>query len=210
MPPGDAFLAFGLLSFLLIIVPGPSVLFTISRALTVGRRAALVTVLGNAVGVYAQVAAVAVGIGALLERSVEVFTVVKLAGAAYLIYLGVRAIRRRGELTLDTAVTPKRAGRLVVDGFVVGFANPKSIVFLALVLPQYLGSSVSNPPVQMLVLGAVFPLIALVSDSLWAMIAGTARAWFAKSPRRLAVVGGTGGLVMIGLGVKVAFTSKAD
>lgn len=205
MPSGDAFLAFSLLSFLLIVVPGPSVLFTVGRALTVGRRAALVTVLGNVTGVYMQVVAVAVGIGALLERSVEVFTVVKLIGAAYLIYLGVRAFVKRDQLTLDASVAPRGVGRTMVDGFVVGFANPKSIVFLALLLPQYLGS-----PAAMLVLGAVFPLIALVSDSAWALAAGTARTWFAKSPRRLALLGGTGGLVMIGLGVKVAFTSKAD
>jgi threonine/homoserine/homoserine lactone efflux protein len=207
MPSADAFLAFSVLSFLLIAVPGPSVLFTISRALTVGRRAALLTVLGNAVGVYAQVVAVAVGIGALLERSVEVFTVVKLVGAGYLIYLGVQAIRKRNALAFDPEVTPKGTTRVLADGFVVGFANPKSIVFLALVLPQYLPGA---RPVEVLVLGAVFPLIALVSDSLWAMVAGTARAWFAKSPRRLALLGGTGGAVMIGLGVKVAFTSKAD
>src|ERR1044072_5744167 len=98
MPSADAFLAFSVLSFLLIAVPGPSVLFTISRALTVGRRAALLTVAGNELGVCVQVAAVAFGVGAVLERSAQVLVAVKLAGAAYLVFLGVQAIRHRGSM----------------------------------------------------------------------------------------------------------------
>ncbi len=154
------------------------------------------TAVGGQIGVYLQVTAVAFGIGALVERSVAVFTVIKLAGAAYLIYLGVQAWRHRGSLraALDAPVEPKSLGRILWDGTVVGASNPKAIVFFAAVLPQFVNRSAGHVPVQMLLLGAVFITIAVLSDSTWALAAGTARAWIARSPRRLALVGGTGGL----------------
>ncbi|MBK1788180.1 LysE family translocator [Prauserella cavernicola] len=206
--------AFAALTFLMVVVPGPSVLFTISRALTVGRRDALLTVLGNAVGVYAQVVAVAFGLGTLVESSAIAFTIVKLAGAAYLVYLGVQAWRHRRTLAdvfrAGVAATRGHTLRVLRDGFVVGFANPKSIVFLAAVLPQFVNHGSGSVPLQILVLGIVLPVIALLSDSAWAFVAGTARDWFARSPRRLELVGGTGGLTMIGLGATLAFTGRKD
>jgi threonine/homoserine/homoserine lactone efflux protein len=201
---------FGLTSVVLIAVPGPSVLFTVSRALTVGRRDALLTVVGNAMGCYCQVVAVAFGLSALVQRSAEVFTVIKLVGAAYLVYLGVQAIRHRRALAeaFQAQVTPKRTGRVLLDGVVVGASNPKTIVFFSLVLPQLLGRTASNLPEQILLLGALFPVIALLSDSVWAIVASAARSWFARSPRRLELIGGTGGLVMVGLGVSVAVSGR--
>lgn len=206
-------LAFALLSVVVIAVPGPSVLFTIGRALTVGRREALLTVVGNAIGVYLQVVAVAVGIGVIVERSAAVFTVIKLVGAAYLVYLGVQAIRHRRKVTEALAegmpsVLPSR--RALRDGVVVGLANPKSIVFFVVALPQFTEPAAGNAAVQMLVLGALFPVIALVLDSVWALLAATARTWFSRSPRRLELVGGTGGLMMIGLGATIAVTGRKD
>ncbi len=214
MVTAGQFAAFAALTFLMIVVPGPSVLFTISRALTVGRRDALLTVAGNAIGVYLQVLAVAFGLGALVTQSATVFTAIKLAGAVYLVYLGVQAIRHRRKLTdaftAEVRATPGRMLAVLRDGLVVGFANPKSIVFLAAILPQFVNTSAGSVPAQMLVLGICLPLIALVSDTAWALVAGTARAWFARSPRRLQMVGGTGGLVMIGLGTSLAFTGRKD
>ncbi|GHF38248.1 threonine/homoserine/homoserine lactone efflux protein [Amycolatopsis bartoniae] len=211
--PG-AFAAFAALVFVMIVVPGPSVLFTISRALTVGRRDALLTVAGNAAGVYTQVVAVAFGLGVLVRTSAAVFTVIKLAGAGYLVYLGVQAIRHRRGLAdaLSAAVptTPGRTLRVLRDGFVVGLANPKSIVFLAAVLPQFVTPSAGRVPLQVLLLGVCLPAIAVLSDSAWALVAGAARSWFARSPRRLALIGGTGGAVMIGLGVGIALTGRRD
>lgn len=199
-------------AFIFIVVPGPSVLFTVGRALAIGRRGALLTVLGNTSGVFVQVIAVAVGIGALVERSVLAFTVLKLAGAAYLIYLGVQAVRHRRALAgLLAQHTPAaRPHRIVADGFVVGITNPKSIVFFPAVIPQFVDPALGHVPLQMLIVGAVFPLIALVSDSAWALAAGTARAWFAKSPRRLAMIGGAGGFVMIGFGLNLAITGRRE
>jgi threonine/homoserine/homoserine lactone efflux protein len=212
MLPTDHLLAFALLCFLLIIAPGPNVLFVISRSLMLGRAAGVGTAVGGQIGVYLQVAAVAFGIGALVERSVAVFTVVKLAGAAYLIFLGVQAWRHRGSLqaALDTPVQPKSLARILWDGTLVGASNPKAIVFFAAVLPQFVNRSAGHVPVQMLLLGTVFVAIAVLCDSSWALAAGTARAWFTRSPRRLAMVGGTGGLVMIGIGASLALTGRKD
>lgn len=208
------FAAFAALVFVMVVVPGPSVLFTISRALTVGRRDALLTVVGNAFGVYTQVVAVACGLGVLVQTSATVFTVVKLAGAGYLVYLGVQAVRRRRKLTEAFAAavrsTPGRTLTVLRDGFVVGFANPKSIVFLAAVLPQFVDQAAGRVPVQILLLGVSLPVIAVLSDSVWALVAGAARTWFARSPRRLELIGGTGGLVMIGLGAGLALAGRKD
>ena len=197
---------------LLILVPGPSVLFTIGRALTVGRREALLTVVGNAAGCYLQVIAVAVGVGVIVERSAVVFTVIKLVGAAYLVYLGVQAIRHRRRITdaLATGIPTMAAGRAVRDGMVVGFLNPKTIVFFVVALPQFTDPAAGNAPLQMLLLGTMFPLFALVLDSGWALAAATARGWLANSPRRLELIGGTGGLAMIGLGASLAITGRRD
>jgi threonine/homoserine/homoserine lactone efflux protein len=212
MLPASHLLAFALISFVLIIVPGPNVLFVVSRSLMLGRAAGVGTAAGGQIGVYLQVVAVAFGVGALVERSVAIFTAIKLAGAAYLVYLGVQAIRHRGTLreALDVAAQPRSFGRILRDGIVVGVSNPKVIVFFAAVLPQCVNRPAGHIPVQMLLLGAVFLGIAVVCDSTWALAAGTARAWLARSPRRLEMVGGAGGLAMIGIGASLALTGRKD
>lgn len=207
-------ISFAGLAFLLVIVPGPSVLFTIGRALTVGRRSALMTVLGNAVGVYGQVVAVAFGLGAVVAASAAVFTAIKLVGAAYLVYLGVQAIRHRDALRTafhaDQDVAAHSPLAALRDGMIVGAANPKTIVFLAALLPQFVDTTRGGVPQQMLILGLCIPVFGLIFDSLWAFAAGSARSWFARSPRRLAAIGGTSGLVMIGLGTSLALTGRKD
>jgi threonine/homoserine/homoserine lactone efflux protein len=214
MVPASHVLAFAAVVTVVIAIPGPSVLFTISRALTVGRRAALLTVVGNEIGLCVQVTAVAFGVGAVVERSAQVITVIKLAGAVYLVYLGVQAIRHRRSMAeaLAERVTPVRPLRAIRDGFVVGAANPKTIVFFVVGLPEVTTTAPGHlpVPVQMLILGVLFPAIALVLDSGWAAVAGTARQWLVASPRRLSLIGGTGGLVMIGLGVSVAAAGRKD
>ncbi|HEX8929138.1 MAG TPA: LysE family translocator [Actinomycetota bacterium] len=212
MLPLDRLLTFAAVALVLLVIPGPSVLFVVGRTVALGRRAGLATVGGNAAGAYLQVAAVALGIGAIVERSVRVFTAVKLLGACYIVYLGVQAIRHRRALAsaLDTATVPRSTRRIVLEGFVVGATNPKGAVFFAAVLPQFVAPAAGHVPLQQLALGLVFVAIALLSDSTWAVVAGTARNWFARSPRRLELVGGTGGLLLIGLGVRLAFTGRRD
>lgn len=211
----DRVLAFAAMSLLVIVIPGPSVLFVIGRALAHGRRTAVATAIGNVFGSYLLVVAVAVGIGALVERSAAVYLAVKLAGAAYLVLLGVQAVRHRGELKAS-AITSRSAGpargdlRTVLDGALVGVTNPKGIVFFAAVLPQFVEHSAGHVPAQMLLLGLVPITIGLVTDTLWGLTASAARAWFSRSDRRLSMIGGAGGFTMIGLGLTVAVTGRAD
>lgn len=200
-------LAFAAATSVLIAIPGPSVLFTVGRALAVGRRGALLTVVGGAGGAYVQVVAVALGLGAIVERSAEAYTVLKLAGAAYLVYLGLQAIRHRRLPAADVPAVAQTA-RPVRDGFVVGVTNPKMIVFLTAALPQFVDREAGGLALQMLVLGLVVPAISLVSDSVWALAAGTARSWFADSPRRIEVLGAAGGVAMIGIGAVVAVSRR--
>src|ERR1700728_2244916 len=212
MVPTAHLLAFTITALVLIAIPGPSVLFTVSRAIALGRVAGVATVAGNTVGAFTQVVAVAFGIGPLVERSVALFTVLKLAGAAYLVFLGVQAIRHRQSLAeaLGATIERKTTTRIVIDGFTVGVTNPKVIVFFAAMLPQFVDRQAGHVPVQLILLRAIFAGVALISDSAWALAAGTARAWLARSPRRLALLGGTGGLAMIAIGTRLAFTGRND
>ena len=203
-------LGFGLASLVLIVVPGPGVLFVVGRALAHGRRTALATALGHAAGNYVVAACVAVGLGALLQRSVEAFVVVKIAGALYLIWLGVHAIRHRKSLADAMAVaTPPREGwRAARDGAVVGLTNPKAYILFGAILPQFVNRAAGQVPEQMLVLALVSVAIGAISDCSWGFAASAVRAWFARSPRRIEMVGGAGGLAMIGVGVTVAITGR--
>lgn len=207
------FLAFSAMSLLLSAVPGPSVLFIVGRALAHGRRAAMTTVLGNTLGGYALVVAVALGVGTLVERSVILFNVIKLAGAAYLVFLGAKALRASWKSRSRVAsIEPESSagpGSLWA-GFTVGVTNPKSIVFLTAVLPQFVDRDAGHVVAQMLLLGLAGALLALISDGAWGLAASAARTWFGNSPRRMSLVGGTGGLAMIGLGATVAVTGRAE
>ncbi|MBP8881852.1 MAG: LysE family translocator [Dermatophilaceae bacterium] len=216
MPTGAHLAAFLGAAAVIVAIPGPSLLFTIGRALTVGRRDALLTVAGNAVGLFLQSAAVAVGLGALIAASSTAYSGIKLAGAAYLVYLGVTAIRRRGDLAAHlTEATPgaKTAApqphRSLTQGLIVGLTNPKTIVFLGSLLPQFIAPSAAPTP-QILTLGTLFALIAALGDSIWALAASSARSWFALSPARLSRVGATGGTMMVGLGIAAAVSGRPD
>jgi threonine/homoserine/homoserine lactone efflux protein len=201
---------YALASFVLIVIPGPSVLFIVGRALAYGRRTALGTVCGNSAGNYVVAICVAVGIGALVQRSAGLFTLIKLGGAAYLVWLGIQAFRHRGSLAaaFGEAAPPRSGQRAVREGFVVGVTNPKALILFGAVLPQFVDRGAGQVPLQMLLLSLVSIGIGLVSDSLWALAASRLRAWFARSPRRFALVGGAGGLAMIGVGLTVAVTGR--
>jgi threonine/homoserine/homoserine lactone efflux protein len=206
----DHLLGYALASFVLIVIPGPSVLFVVGRALAYGRRTALATVCGNAAGNYVVAACVAFGIGTLVQRSVAVFTVVKLAGALYLVWLGIQAIRRRKALASAFAgAAGARGGRRAArEGFIVGVTNPKALILFGAVLPQFVDRAAGHVPVQMLLLSLVSIAIGLVSDSTWGVTASFVRSWFARSDRRFELVGGAGGLAMIGVGLTVAVTGR--
>ncbi len=211
MADGSTLAAFVIAWTAIVLVPGPSVLFVISRGMALGRRAAELTVFGNELGMLVQVLLVAAGVGALVQRSVLAFEVLRLAGAAYIVYLGVQAIRHRRALASVLDVTATRASRHIVrEGFIVGVTNPKVIVFFTAMLPQFVDPDGAAAPVQMAILGLISITIAFVCDSAWGVLAGSARNWLSRSPHRLRRLGGAGGLVMIGLGTRLAVTGRHD
>ena len=210
MPPTESLLAFALAGIALVLIPGPSVLFIVGRALAHGRRAALASVAGNTVGASLLVTIVSLGFGAIAAESIAVFTVLKLVGAGYLIYLGIQTYRSRGRLAAALGQPVGNDRRLFWQGLVVGVTNPKALVFFAAVLPQFVDTGTGHVTSQMLVLGLVFAVLAAGLDSLWGLAAGAARDWFATSPTRLRRLGGAGGLTMIVMGAGLAFTGRKD
>jgi threonine/homoserine/homoserine lactone efflux protein len=211
MVPWPNLVAFVVTSALLIMLPGPSVLFVLGRSIALGRRGGLLSVVGNALGMLPAIAAVALGIGALVAQSVVIFTIVKVIGAGYLVFLGIQAIRHRKTRAMpDPSMAPRSALRLIAEGFVVGITNPKTIAFFVAVLPQFVDREAGSIPLQLAQLGLLFFAMALVMDSTWALVAGTARNWFGRSPKRVERLGAAGGVMMIGLGGVLLVTgSKA-
>ncbi len=191
-------------TILIILAPGPSVLFTIARAIAWGRLAAIATVIGNASGMFLVSVFVAVGLGPILQSSEFLYNAIQWAGGAYLIYLGYAAIAaskvdaqdmRAGTGSKPTFLTSIR------NGFWVGVLNPKSVVFFAAILPQFIDEEKSNVTAQLLFLGAIFALIALISDGAYGLLAGTIRQWLSGDVKRLIFMRLIGGVVMIALGV---------
>ena len=211
MPSLSTLLTFALAGVILVVVPGPSVLFIVGRALAHGRRAALTSVAGNTAGASLVVVVVALGYGVIAAQSVMVFTVLKLVGAAYLVYLGIHTFRARGDLAAALGEAGGPMGRRMFwQGVLVGCTNPKVLIFFAAVLPQFVDISAGDATTQMLVLGLLFAVLAASLDSMWGLAAGLARDWFATSPARLRRVGGTGGLMMIVMGGTLALTGRRD
>lgn len=200
--------AFALAALIIIVIPGPNVLFAIGRALALGRRSAVLSVAGAVAGSFVPLVAVALGLGAVLMASATLFLIVKVVGAGYLIYLGIATIRQRKALAaaLRKEVPGIGGGRVFRQGFVVGATNPKTIVFFGAVLPQFADPARGALPAQLLILGAVFLTIQALSDGTWALLAATARSWFVRSPRRLETVGSTGGVMIIGVGAGMVLT----
>ncbi|MDZ5621772.1 LysE family translocator [Nocardioides bizhenqiangii] len=203
----DQLLGFGLAALVLIVIPGPSVVFVVGRAVSYGHRIALASVVGNTLGLFLVMTLVAVGLGAVVAESITVFTVIKLLGAAYLVWLGIQALRHRRQMRVDTSAarTPLSPRAAVRQGFVVGVSNPKAFMIFAALLPPFVDSG-RSVPTQMFLLGSVAVVLGLVCDSAWALAAGRARDWFAGSARRGSALGAIGGTSMIGLGVGMALT----
>jgi threonine/homoserine/homoserine lactone efflux protein len=206
----DQVLGFGLAALILIVIPGPSVLFAISRAVVYGRRVALASVVGNTVGLFVVMTLVAVGLGTVVARSIVLFTALKLAGAGYLIWLGIQAFRHRREMQFSDAPDRPRLGwrDAARQGLVVGVSNPKAFMIFAAVLPPFVATDRGAIPLQMFLLGMIAVATGLVCDTVWALAAARARGWFASSPRRASSLGSLGGTSMIGLGVGMAFSGQ--
>jgi threonine/homoserine/homoserine lactone efflux protein len=202
MPTLSVYLWFLLTAALIVVIPGPSVLFIVGRSLALGRRAGLLSVIGNNLGLCALVTAVAFGVGALITASHVAFLVLKTAGALYLVYLGVQTIRHRRQAAGPPSAAARR--RVFAQSFTVGFTNPKTLAFYVAVLPQFVPAGAGAAALQIELFGLTFNALALVNDSVWALVAGTARDWFARRPQRTERLAATGGTLMIGLGVALA------
>jgi threonine/homoserine/homoserine lactone efflux protein len=211
--PIDHLPAFLLTVYVLILIPGPSVLFVVSRGVALGRRSALATAVGNEIGLAVQLIAVAVGVGSILARSDGVYSTTKLIGAAYLVLLGVRSIRDRKALAAalnSTRVAPKSLARTLREGFLVGVTNPKGVLIFTAVLPQFIDRSRGHTTLQLISLGLICVVVAMLSDGVWAIVSGAARTWLGSSPRRLERLSAGGGLTLIALGAGLALTGRKE
>ncbi len=189
---------------LIILAPGPSVLFAIARAIAWGRATAIATVAGNALGMFSLSILIAFGLGPILERSELAFISVQILGGLYLIYLGIDALRHskvHAEDMVNQGDIRPSSLKSIRDGFWVGALNPKGLVFFAAILPQFLDKDGSNLTGQLLLMGATFALLAFIGDGIWGILAGTVRGWMANSPVRLVRLRQLGGLVIILLGI---------
>ena len=193
-------------AMIIILAPGPSVLFVIARAIAWGRKVAVITVAGNVTGAFVLSSLVAFGLGPILQRSDLAFAAVQWGGGLYLVYLGIDAVRKRKVHAADMTnqgPTQPRVFQSVRDGFMVGVLNPKGLVFYAAVLPQFIDRDRGNITGQLLFLGALFSVLAFISDGSWGLLAGTARAWLSGEATRLEKLRATGGIIMILLGTAV-------
>ena len=189
---------------LIILAPGPSVLFTIARAISWGRATAVATVLGNALGMFTISILVAVGLGPVLQRYHSVYIGVQWVGALYLVYLGIDAIRHSKEHAqsmTDLSGGKPSLMKTIRQGYLVGVLNPKSMVFFAAILPQFTDHEKGHLTSQLLLLGAIFCIICFFSDGTWGIVAGTLRNWLSSDARRLERLRAGGGIVMVGLGI---------
>ena len=197
---------FVLASVAIILVPGPSVMFVIARAVAWGRMTAAITALGNALGMLLLSVFIAVGLGPLLQRYALLLIVVQVLGGMYLIHLGIDAWRHRQEHADDMVkieeVKPS-SYQILRQGFTVGALNPKALVFFSAVFPQFVDPAAGSITIQLLIFGAIFTALALLLDGTWGVLVGSSRDWFVTSRNRLVFLRTVGSLVMMALGVGV-------
>ncbi|HWN21979.1 MAG TPA: LysE family translocator [Gaiellaceae bacterium] len=208
MPSSGTLALFSLAALALIVVPGPAVLYIVAQSIDGGRVAGLLSALGVAVGGLVHATAAAIGLSAVLLSSATAFTVVKLAGAAYLIGLGLYTLFVRKEDAGNEVRRERRLRRSFVQGVVVNVLNPKTALFFIAFLPQFVDRDAGSVAAQLLVLGLVFVALAVVSDSLWALAAGSAASRLRSSPRFLAARRYVSGSVFVGLGAVTALAKR--
>lgn len=208
MPEFSTLVLFAAASFALIVVPGPAVLYVITRSLDQGRSAGLASVAGVSVGAYVHIIAAAIGLSALLTSSVIAFSIVKYAGAAYLIYLGMQKLLSKPKLETDPDLLPQPLNKIFLEGIIVNILNPKAALFFLAFLPQFVRAELGNIAGQIFILGTVFVLVALVSDSVYALLASTFGTWLKQSRRFLRVQHYVSGGIYVALGLGAAFSGS--
>ena len=207
MPTPSVLIVFAAASLTLLLVPGPAVLYIVTRSVAQGRRAGLVSVLGVHVGSVVHVAAAALGLSALLASSATAFGVVKILGAGYLGWLGARKLSRREEAAVEE-VAPVSHRRLFTQGIVVNVLNPKTAIFFLAFLPQFVNPARGPVAAQVLVLGACFIVLGALSDGGYAVLAGALAGRLRRTVRARRRLDRTSGLVYLGLGAGAALAGN--
>ena len=208
MPSASTLGVFVTATFLFLLIPGPAVMYIVTRGVTQGRRAGLVSVAGIHAGTLVHVAGAVLGLSAVLATSAAAFTVVKLAGAGYLVYLGVRALVTRVADDAELRLAPRSNRRLFVDGAVVNLLNPKTAVFFVAFVPQFVEPGAEHATLQLLVISAVYVAMGLFTDGAWALTSG----WLGTRLRSRVNVTHrahrASGVVYIALGAVTALTGR--
>jgi threonine/homoserine/homoserine lactone efflux protein len=207
MPDASTLLLFTGASLALLAVPGPAVIYVVTRSLDQGHRAGIVSVLGVETGTFAYALAAAAGLTGLIAASEVGFTVVKYAGAAYLVYLGIRKLLERHE-HMETAA-PSGRTQLFLKGMLVQLLNPKIAIFFLAFLPQFVDSSGGPVALQILILGTLFTLLAVLSDGAYVLLAGAVGGWLRAGRRARGGLAKLSGGVYIGLGVGAALSGSS-
>jgi threonine/homoserine/homoserine lactone efflux protein len=210
MPEPSTFALFAAAALALLVIPGPAVLYIVAQSVSGGRRVGLVSTLGIHVGSLVHVAAATVGLSALVVSSARAYETVKYAGAAYLIYLGVRRLLDRTSIASVPGVGRRSLARAFRQGAIVNVLNPKTALFFLAFLPQFVDPSRGSVALQTVVLGLTFVALGLVSDSAYALAAGTAADRFRGSRRVAAGERYVTGSVLLGLGVTTALASPSE
>jgi threonine/homoserine/homoserine lactone efflux protein len=206
MPDGSTLLLFAGASLALLALPGPAVIYVVTRSLDHGRAAGIVSMLGVETGTFAYALAAAAGLTGLIAASVTAFTVVKYVGAAYLVYLGVRKLLERPEERQELLVAGR--SRLFLNGALVQLLNPKIAIFFVAFLPQFVHSSRGPVAFQILVLGTIFTLLAILSDGAYVLLAGAVGGWLRTGRRTRSWLARFSGGVYIGLGLTAALSGS--
>jgi threonine/homoserine/homoserine lactone efflux protein len=204
MPSSSTYAVFLATAIVLLLVPGPAVLYVVTRSIEMGRSGGLASVAGITTGTIVYIALAAAGLSSLLLASTAAFDAIRYIGAAYLLWLGVRRLLGRGLDELEAEAPPRTRRRAYAQGVFVNLTNPKTIVFIFAFLPQFVDPDAAHAWLQVLVLGLSFALLGFFSDSMYALAAGTVSDRLRGSAVIARVQRWVGGSVLVGLGILAA------
>jgi len=211
MPTTATLIAFAAAAFALVVIPGPNLIYIITRGIQQGRRAAVVSSLGVQLGMVVHIVLATFGLSALVARSPVLYDVIRYAGAAYLVWMGISLLRKRHAVADEVGeLRPASTRQLFLHGFAINMLNPKVILFVLALLPQFVDPARGSTVSQMLILGAVFIVVALVSDTTYALVSGSLGAWLKRHPGSGRHRDRASGLVYLMLGLVVALTGPSS
>jgi threonine/homoserine/homoserine lactone efflux protein len=210
MPDASSLTVFILAALALLLMPGPAVLYIIARSVDQGRTAGLVSVVGVGLGSMVHVAAAALGLSALLVQSAVAFRIVKYLGAAYLVYLGIRRLLGKDDVTPESGNADRPMQRVFVQGIWVNILNPKTALFFFAFLPQFVNVGGVSVGLQILFLGTLLVTMGIITDGAYALAAGTLAGWLKERPRVVAAQRYFAGGIFISLGLAAALSGSKD